>query len=135
MIENELATQSITNPFLMLESFNMKFDDSSEISSKDSNVQIAVGKITLSSGSQGVFTSVKISTPDDITEVHLRVIGNNIIGTDFELSTDGGGTYPPLNKLTPEAKTILSEPGKDLVLKVTFQSSNTEIDSLCVMRK
>ena len=129
-VENELATQTITNPYKMKKSWNFKFDNFGELSTWDTNVSISEGKIKLSSGSQGVFTSLTNRQAADVTEIHLLVVGSNIVGTNFQLSTEGGSD---LETITPNERKTLTNPGKDLVLRVTLQSANTEIDSIGVL--
>lgn len=134
-VEAELALSKLTNPFKMERSINFTFDDDSNISSRDSNVLISGGKVSLSSGTQGVITSSTFNLPDGISEVHLRAVGSNIIGTDFELSTDGGNEH---EDLFFEGKKVLDYPVTSdalVVLKITIQSANTEIASLAILYK
>lgn len=131
-VEKELALTNVTNPYKMTGSVNYTYDNEENIASKDSNVSISNGKISLSSGSQGVITHTTVTLSSEITAVHLKAIGNNLVGTDFELSTDGGANYEPINL---NALTELTNPGDTFVLKTTIQSSNTEIDSVAVLHK
>jgi len=130
--EKELASQTITNPYRMTKSINLKFDSETELASKDSNVQLTGGKISLSSGTQGRFTSVTHTFSSDITECHLRVVGSDISSTDFELSTDSGTTY---EDLVLEGRKVLNNQGSSVVLRVTIQSATTEIDSIALLLK
>lgn len=131
-IEKELALQTITNPYKMSGSLNYPYDNENDIASKDSNVSITNGKVTLSSGSQGVITHSTSTLSSDITSVHLLAVGNNLVGTTFELSVDGGVTYETINL---NNLTELTYTGNLVVLKITIQSSSTEIDSVAVLYK
>ena len=127
-IENELALQTVTNPFKMTSSWNFTFDDESEITTKDTNVQIKDGKIKLKSGVQGTFTATK-TVSSNITYVHLKVIGSALVDTIYKFSTDGGDTE---TILSPESE-IKVPTGTNLWLEVEFNSASTEISSLAVL--
>ena len=129
-IENELALQTITNPFKMTSSWNFVFDSEEEITAKDSNVILEDGIIKLSSGVQGTFTATQTVTTA-ITKVHLKVIGSALVGTVYKFSTDGGEN---VTNLTPESE-ITVPSGTSLWLKVEFNSAGTEIDSLAVLSR
>ena len=129
-VENELASQTITNPFNMSNSINLTFDNASELSTMDDNVQVIDGIVSLSSGTQGRFT-LSTTTLIDMSEVQLKVAGSKVIGTNFEISTDGGANY---TVLIIDSRTILS-PGDNIILRVTLQSADTEIDSLALLYK
>lgn len=129
-MDNEIAIRPITNPFQMTESWNMTFDDEVGIS-KDSNVQVKNGKISLSSGSGGTF-SIAHTFSTAISQVYLKAVGSNLTFTLFELSIDGGNTY---SDLTLEELGLLSSSTESVILRVTFQNANTEIDSLALLAK
>lgn len=133
-IDAEAANRTIKNPFNMENSINLKFDDYSELSSYDSNIIISNGKIKLSSGAQGVFTSNSTTATNGITEAHLVAVADNF-NFDTEISTDGGTTY---EDLSINNRTVLSNPGAqgaNINIKVTIQASNCEIDSIGVLYK
>ena len=129
-IENELALQTITNPFKMTSSWNFTFDDETEITTKDTNVKIKDGLIKLNSGVQGTFTANK-TVDSDVTKVHLKVIGSSLVGTIYKFSTDGGEN---ITSLSPELE-ITVPAGTNLWFKVEFNSASTEIDSLAVLMR
>lgn len=132
--EKELALETITNPHKMSNSWNFVFDDLTELKSFDSNIGVTDSKLVLSSGTEGIATSVQKGTSFDITEVHLRVVGENFGDTEFNLSTQGGadGTY---QGLTPESLNSISTPGNELVLQIKIKNALTKIDGLVVMYK
>ncbi|KKM50800.1 hypothetical protein LCGC14_1555840 [marine sediment metagenome] len=129
-IENELALQTVTNPFKMTSSWNFVFDDETEITTKDSNVEITGGLIKLNEGVQGTFTATKLVT-SNVTNVHLKVIGSLLVGTIYKFSTDGGEN---IVDLSPETE-ITVPAGKNLWLKVEFNSVSSEINSLVVLSR
>ena len=130
-IENELALQTITNPFKMIESLNLTFDSDDELVTKDSNVGLSEGKIKLTSGVEGTFIANKTFSTT-ITKIHLLVIGSDLIGTKYEISSDGGSTYQTVSS---DSEITLTDSGTSLQLRVTFNSANTEIDSLALLAK
>jgi len=130
-VENELATQTITNPHGMKSSWNFTFDNDANLATKDTNVIVIDGIIKLDSGTQGVFTSITNIQSSDVTEVDLRVVGNNVTLVDYEISTDGGNNYQTLSL----GLNILVNLGKNLVLRGTFQSANAELDSIAILFK
>ena len=127
-IENELASQKVTNPFRMKESLNLTFDSTDELVTKDSNVGVSEGKIKLTSGSEGTFTASK--TFNFIADkIHLLVIGSDLLGTKYEIKKSGEDKF---QTITPNSEIELEEKhkGASLEIKVTFNSAITEIDSL-----
>ncbi len=129
-IENELALQTVTNPFKMLNTLISLTFDSDEVTIKDPNVKIEDGIIKLSSGSEGTFTKTIIFS-SSITSIHLQVKGSALVGTKYEFSTDGGSTT---QFITPETE-ITVPSGTSIWLKVYLNSASTEIDSLAVHGK
>ncbi len=130
-IENELALQTVTNPFKMKNTLiSLVFDSSDEITTKDSNVTISDGIIKLSSGVEGTFT-VTMSSNSAITSIHLQVKGSALVGTKYEFSTDGGETPSTID---PDLE-ISVPSGTSIWLRVSLNSADTEIDSLCVHGK
>ena len=127
-VNTNLSVSNIYNPFQMIGSWNILFDSESEVSSKDSNVQIVGGKISLSSGTQGIFTC-SITLDNAISQVNLRTVGSNNSLVLFELSTNNGATY---QTLTLEGLTNLTSSSNSLILRVTLVA-NTDIDSIALL--
>ncbi len=132
-IENELALQTITNPFNMLESLNLKFDNSSELQTIDSTLSLSEGKIKVNSGSEGTFTAIKTFS-FTVTKIHLLVIGTDLVGTKYEIRKLGVDNF---QTISPNVEIDLSSEnqGTSLELKVTLNSSVTEINSLTLLGK
>jgi len=132
-IENELASTYIKNPYLMKNSINFTFDDLSKISTSASNVIISEGKIRLTSGSQGGFTSNGFSLPFTPTSAQLLVVGNAVSSTDFKISFNNGVDF---QEVPPNASPVpITDQGNVFVLEVLFQDAITEIDSIAVLYK
>ena len=132
-IENELASTYIKNPYLMKNSINFTFDDLSKISTSASNVIISEGKIRLTSGSQGGFTSNGFSLPFTPTSAQLLVVGNAVSSTDFKISFNNGVDF---QEVPPNASPVpITDQGNVFVLEVLFQDATTEIDSIAVLYK
>ncbi len=130
-VEKELGLQTITNPNKMKFSWNFTFDDESQISSKESNVEIKDGVLRLKSGTAGTATSALKNTTDNVTSVHLKVKGSVISPTIFQLSTNGGTDYQTIN---PEVLTSVPT-GKNLRFLIDIRNASTELDSLVVLYK
>jgi len=129
-VEVELANQTITNPFRMRQTINRKFDSLSELTTYDSNVVISGGKVTLSSGTQGTFT-FNDSVSFEVTESHLKMVGTEVGSVKVELSTDSGKTYKVLGL---NERSILGDfgGGSNVFVRVTINSSTTEIDGISI---
>jgi len=132
--DTNLALEDIKNPFNMTDSFNLTFDDDTNIETKDSNIAISEGKIKLSSGTEGTFETTAFKVPAGISEVHLQLVADNLSAL-IKLSTDNGGKY---ETLVIEGKTELIYPVSSnalVILRVKIQSATCEIDSLGLLYK
>lgn len=130
--ETQLASQIITNPNKMSQSINFTFDNFNNLSIWDSNIGISEGKIRLVSGAEGSFTSKIFNQSFNVTEVIILVIGSDLLGTKYQISTEAG---EKLEYVTPDSKKTLVTPGDNIVLKVKLNSATTEIDSIAVLMK
>ena len=132
-IENELALQTIQNPFKMLESLNLTFDNIDELRVLDSNVSVSEGKIRLTSGTEGTFTAIKTFNTT-ITSIHLLVVGSDLLGTIYQIRKAGETAF---QNITPNVEIALdsNQQGAGLELKVSFNSATTEIDSIALLGK
>lgn len=95
-----------------------------------SNTQITDGVLRkISSGIDGVWISNVFQSPNgnNISEFVLRANGNNLPGTSFEVSLDGGASYQTtsLDALTTPSSTI----GPNITVKITLQDDDSRIDS------
>jgi hypothetical protein len=131
--ETNKALSSNNNPYKMTSSWNLTFDSDSDIYSKDTNVQRVGGKVSLSSGTQGIFSCVTTLT-DDITAVHLRTVGSNNSLIVFKLSADGGITYQTLNLESITNLDAIIPSGTSIILNITMPN-NTDIDSIALLMK
>jgi len=116
-------------------SFNLPFDDTTNIETM-SGVTINEGKLILTSGSTtGIMESVTLETAVNITYVALRYVGTNTDTSIFEVSTDDGTTWTTLPRNTP---TLISDGGNKLKVRVTLNVSGTtnpDLDSMVILYK
>jgi len=130
-VEKELSLASITNPYSMTGSINFTFDDLTGIATKDSNVDVAGGFLKLNSGSEGRFTTIEYTFDNPITEIELRVVGNNITSTDFEYRINSGSTYVSL----ATGRNILPASSSKIMFRTKLNSATTELDSIAYLYK
>ena len=127
----EIANETIINPFEMTKSINFSFDDLSNLSSFDSNVNISKSKLILTSGTTGEAFSNTFTQPSNITQVHLLVSGTNIDDAVFKVSTEGGEN---LKTISPDKLTDVTS-GKNIVIKIQFNNANSELNALALLIK
>ena len=131
-ISAEQNIADIANPYEMRYSWNFTFDDDSQIASH-SDTETDEGYLILQAGkSTGTAITTTLTTSNDVTEVHLKVNGNSLVGTNYWVSANNGITW---ESVTPDTKKILSSPGTKLKLKIELNSSSTQIDSLALLYK
>ena len=132
-IELELASQTVTNPFRMRESLNLTFDSEDELVTKDANVGLSEGKIKLTGGASGVFIASKTFN-FTVNKIHLLVIGSDLIGTKYEIRKAGEDSF---QTITTNTEITLAErhKGAKLDLRVTINSTTTEINSIALLAK
>ncbi len=118
------------NPNKMLYSYNFDFDDDS---GTHSSTAITEGRLKTDGGASGTWTSDSKSLDIDAEHYEVRVIGEALVGTKYYVSVDGGITWPPATLL----RTMYTFPaaGKNLKVKVTLNSANTQINTLVVLFK
>lgn len=129
----ELATENLVNPYSMTHSFNFNFDDEDEYDSTlSSNIELSEGNLKTDGATSGIMVSANRLENFNITAVHIKVVGEVIVGTTYEISTDNGSTW---EKVNIDKKKILTDSGTHLRLKITLNSASTLIDSVVVMYK
>ena len=121
----------VVNPYNMIHSVNLMFDNYSELSAYDSNVIVSDGKLKLSSGTEGTATSKLHAQSIDITQIHLLVIGEQYGNCIFKVSTDGGATYETVK--VNQLVNILT--GRNIVIQIRLVGATSEIDSLALLLK
>ncbi len=126
----DLANAEIINPYEMINSINLTFDDFNDLSAWDSNIGIVDGKIKLLSGTVGDFTTKPFSQEANITQVQILLNAEQNSATTYKISTDGGTT---LRTITLGLNTVTA--GNNIVLKVFINSSSAEIDSIALLIK
>ena len=134
--EKELALQTLTNPFLMLESWNIKFDSEDEILTKDSNVGLSEGKVKLTSGVEGTLTARNNFTRA-LTSIHLLVVGSDLIGTVYQIkkSSESDSAFQTITTGVKINLNSINTGGTQFDLKISFNSATTEIDSIAILGK
>jgi len=126
----ELGLQKIINPFKMTNSYNFPFDNTDNIDDPlSSGVTVLESNLKISTGAIGTMISNLRTATEDITAVHLKVIGDTLAGTQYFISTDNGDTYTEVNL---ETKTFVTA-GTQLRVKVILNSTSTRLDSLAVL--
>ena len=130
-LERELALESITNPFKMTNSWNFVFNDTSELSGWDDNVDVVDSKLILTSGTEGIATSVEKKADNPVTQVHLIVKGEAFDSTIFRFSTNGGNSY---QNLSLGLNNITSN-GVNLVFQIRLKSESTQILGVALLFK
>jgi hypothetical protein len=129
-MQKGMAIEKIINPFDMRYSYNFTFDN-------DTNLAHA-GTYT-SDGSllgAGTCTSSSRETTNNVVKVQLKVIGQDVGVSTFEVSVDDGDTWETVN-LNEEF--VVGSTGNHLAWRVTLtsDSDNTypKIDSLSLLYK
>ncbi len=128
----DLANADIINPFEMTKSINFTYDNFNGLASFDANIQIVDGKIKLSSGSTGTFVSEVFSQEEDITQVHLKIVGEKLTTVVIKVRANGVDTF---QKISQDVLSTLSVSGKDIEIQVQINDADTEIDSLALLIK
>lgn len=114
-------TSKSQNPNQLKYSYNNPFDDQTGLIL--SNTVLSNGSLILSSGfDTGTAESIAVDTASNVGQVELKVSGNALDTSVFQVSTDGGYTY---ENISINALKTLSNAGNRLVLKITLNVSGT----------
>jgi len=115
--------------------FNYSYNVSFNVNSgTHSGTQISVnantgkGVLTTTGGATGTWESESLEVNQNITEVELRMSGNNIAGTQLFVSLDGGSVYNPI--LSGD---IAISSGKNIKIKVVINSADTQVNSIALL--
>ena len=131
-VSSERGLRNIDNPHKMGNSINFPFDSASELATKEANVAIANGKVYLTSGTQGTFTTTLKTVAEDITSVDPRIAGSLVATVTIQVSVDSGNNY---ETVTPNTLNELTVTGKDVIFKIIINDASTEIESLALLYK
>ena len=82
-------------------------------------------------GSTGTWISPVTTVSSNVTGVEVRIKGNKVDTTNAYISVDGGTTYTPTN-FSGTQKTLS---GKDLRVKVSINSADTEVKGVGILYK
>jgi len=129
-ISTEQNIADISNPFEMRYSWNFTFDDDSQIETHDDTETREGFLVVVQNKAKGIATTISKTTPINVTQVQLKVKGNNIIGTTYLISADNGLNW---TTIIPDAKETIGSPGNSLKLKIKLNNSSTEIDSIAIL--
>ena len=132
--ERDLGLETITNPFDLDFSYNFSFDNNSlfDDGASNDNVVVRDGKLVLDSGATGTFISLSKTAASNITQVHVKAIGEDLGNVTFSISVDNGNTFQPV---TLEALTNVTKSGKGLRLRVVFAASTARVDAVAILYK
>lgn len=98
-----------------------------------SSTQITDGVLKTDGSSTGTWISDTTTAQDGVTAIELRVTGDALSGTTYQISTDGGATYTTI----PSLKTQVTgfAPGTSIKLKIVLNSASTQIKSAGILYK
>jgi len=135
--------RNFANPNDLEQSYHFVFNDESQTASL-TNINIADGQLQLdtSSADTGTFESARKLATENITQVEVRMTGNDLELSQTYVSNDNGATFdqvvPALNGKTGELHNM-STSGKQLRLKIVLKSSSTllfpRVESAVVLYK
>lgn len=132
MMKRDLATEEIQNPQKMKFSFNMTFDDTSQISTS-TNVETSEGVLKTTAGNNvGNMISVTTTADNNITSAYIVPKGNALSGNTilYYLSNNGGQSWEIVSSKTLHTFTST---GNQLRVKIEMNSASVELDSISVM--
>jgi hypothetical protein len=127
LMENQnKQNQTSTNPHEMKYSYLFRFDTDE---GTHSGTNISNGILT----GIGTWISPLRVESSNITECYLILNGTDIVNADVKVSCNNGVSYQDISN--NEKIVMSSSTGKNLLIKVTISSTNTEIQSLNLMYK
>ncbi len=111
-------------------SYHFNFDADSGV---HSTTEITEGVLKTDGSATGTWISPTRSLSTNAESYELRVVGETLTGTNYYVSSDGGTTWQDVIAL----KTLynFSPPGQNLKIKITFNSADTQINSLVLLYK
>ncbi len=112
----------VENPNKFNFSWNFEFD---EDSGTHSNTQITDGVLKTDGSASGTWVSDVKNLDFDVSLLEVRVKGQSVSGTTVYFSLDNGTTYHPITLRNKEV-----DSGRDLKIRVDFNSASTQIYSL-----
>jgi len=129
--EKDMALEDITNPYSQDFSFNFDFDTDDLIDSgaSDSNVDVAGGKLVLTSGTSGKMVSVPKTASANVSNASYKITGEDLGNVTVEVSADNGNNY---QTLTSNQLSSITSTGRNLRVRVTLESANAKVDALAI---
>lgn len=130
--EQRLA--NISNPFEMRYSFNEGFDDESGIESKTSIVLKDSSAVIAYDNTEGTLTLNAVTTPANVTKFELRIVGNDLADSIFEVSVNNGVNWEEIERST---LIIPANVGNRLkvraILYSTWHNPQPRLDAIAVL--
>lgn len=121
------------NPNEMRYTIIESFDTDSGLH-EDDNTEIDSGRLKLKSGeSTGTWVSDITTVSETANQIELRINGEALPGTSYEISTDGGSNFQELSGTNTAY--VTNPPGKNIQLKIILNSSSTQINSYGILWK
>lgn len=134
-IQKEISLEPSINPNNMSFSFNFEFNDDSQILSHD-GTETNDGFLQLQTGeSSGIATSITHTADSSITYFELRVVGENLEDSTFDVCTDGQNFQTGISRNT---ETEADNPGTSLIVRFNLANpsgATVKIDSFAVLYK
>ena len=131
-IKSDLVGKEIKNPEKMEHSFNMTFDDESNIATL-TKLEVTGGVIKVEAGANtGSMISNAVSASNDITQAYIIPKGNNITTNLYYVSNNGGTTW---ESISPKTLHNFTTAGNQLAVKVSIYTTTSELDALCILYK
>ena len=126
IIKNTISTQSDTSEKNTSGfKYSWNFDFNSDSGSHNGTI-ISLGVLRATSSS-GIWESDVLEIEETATGFKLEVVGQTLNGAIFQISADGGTNW---HNALPISNYTFSPSGKNLKIRVTFSSADTQIDSL-----
>ena len=136
-ILKDIGQESISNPFDMNYSYNFTFDDLNKVNSNSSNdIAVEDGKLKM----QGIVSTARmmsntLTTPINVSNVEIRVVGENLTGTTYYINLDNTDNFQEITLNTNIVIDTTITSGNKLRFRINITDSTTRIDSAVVLYK
>jgi len=133
IVDQEQQSLDIENENDLENSFNVTFDDSTQIDSNlsSSNVDVVNGRLVLTSGSTGDAITVTETAQANVTSFIMNINGSDYENSSFYVSVNGGSTW---EDVTLRSLLTVSGTGKRIRYKITLNKTtkrpNPSIESI-----
>jgi len=114
----------------MTGSFNFDFNDDL---GTHSSTEITEGVLKTDGAGSGTWISGLRVLDDDVDYFEMRAVGESLVGVTYEISTDGGNNWQSASAL--KTQYACAPKGKNLNIRITLNSADTQIDSVVMLYK